>query len=186
MSVVVVTPPEAALVDLDLTKAHLRVDHDEDDALITSYIEAACGHLNGPGGWLNRSISPQTLELRRDGFWCPLRLPYGPVTAIVSVVYVDGSGTEQTLDDAGYVLNDEALSLAYGASWPSVRGDRNGVRIRYEAGDATLHPSVRSAILLMVGDLYSNRESSVQGLTSAGIAMSTTVENLLAPFRIWS
>ena len=40
------------------------------------------------------------------------------------------------------------------------------------------------AILLMVGDLYRNRETTGQGASPLGsIPMSTTVEALLAPYR---
>ncbi|RZJ01819.1 MAG: phage gp6-like head-tail connector protein [Brevundimonas sp.] len=183
MSVVVVTPPEPD-IDLDLVKAHLRVDHADDDVLIQAFIDAACGHIDGPAGWLGRSIWAQTLELRQDGLCGRVRLPYGPVTAITTVKTVDTNGVEQTMSSSDYLLtNGGDLVLAHGASWPSVRGDTEGVRIRYAAGFAALPGAILSAVLLMVGDLYSNRETV--GEVTGAIQMSTTVANLLSPFRNW-
>lgn len=183
MSVVVVTPPVPD-IDMELVKTHLRVDHDDDDTLIQALIDAACAHIDGPAGWLGRSIWPQTLELRQNVFCGPIRLPYGPVSDVLSVKYVDTAGTEQTLDDSGYVLlTDGSLDLTYGASWPSHRGDAEGVRVQYEAGYETTPPAIVSAVLLMVGDLYKNRETT--GPDASAIQMSTTVQNLLGPFRNW-
>lgn len=186
MSVVVVTPPTHGL-DLDLVKAHLRVDHDDDDALIGAYVDAAVSHIDGPHGWLDRAVWPQTLELRQDVFGSPTRLPYGPATAITSVKYVDPNGTEQTLASNQYVLTSAGdLDLAYNAAWPTLRGDAEGVRIRYAAGYASLPPAILSAVLLMVGDLYAFRETAQVGSVAGRIPMSTAVEQLLAPFRCWS
>lgn len=185
MSVVVVTPPVHG-VSLATVKAHLRVDHNDDDALIAAYLDAAVGHIDGPHGWLDRAIWPQTLELRQNGFGpAPIRLPYGPATSVTSVKYVDANGAEQTLASDQYTLTNAGdLGLAYGASWPSLRGDAEGVRIRYVAGFASLPPAILSAILLMVGDLYQNRETV--GEVAGEIQMSMTVRALLAPFRVWS
>lgn len=184
VSVVVVTP-SAPSIDLDLVKAHLRVDHDDDDTLIQAYIDAACSHIDGPHGWLDRAVWPQTLELRQNVFCGPIRLPYGPATAVTSIKYVDPDGAEQTLSSADYVLtNDGAVDLAYDASWPNLRGDAEGVRIRYVAGFVTLPSAIQSAVLLMVGDFYANRETV--GEVTGQIQMSAGVQALLGPFRVWS
>lgn len=184
MSVVVVTPP-AHGIDLALVKLHLREESDDYDQLISAYIDAAVSHIDGPGGWLSRSIWAQTLELRQNTFSGPVRLPYGPVQSVTSVKYVDGDGTEQTLAADQYLLtNDGEVALAHGASWPSLRGDAEGVRIRYAAGFAALPSSVQSAVMLMVGDLYANRETV--GEVTGQIQMSTTVQALLGPYRAWS
>lgn len=184
MSVVVVTPPVHE-IDLDLVKAHLRVDHDDDDTLIGAFVGAAVSHIDGRQGWLGRAIWPQTLELRQNVFCSPIRLPYGPATTVVTVKYVDPDGTEQTLASDQYVLtNAGELDRAYNASWPNLRGDAEGVRVRYTAGYETLPASILSAVLIMVGDLYKSREST--GADGQAVQMSTTVQNLLAPFRVWS
>ena len=184
MSVVVVTPP-AHGIDPDTVKAHLRVDHDDDDALIGAYVDAAVSHIDGPNGWLGRAIWEQTLELRQNVFCGPIRLPYGPIQSVTSIKYVDTNGAEQTLAVDQYLLtNGGEVVLAHNVSWPSLRGDAEGVRVRYVAGFETVPAAITQAVLLMTGDLYKNRETT--GPDGGTIQTSTTVQALLSPFRAWS
>lgn len=184
MTVRVITPPEP-LVDLATAKAHLRVLDTASDTLITAYIAAASAHIDGPGGWLGRAIGPQTLEASFDSFDCHLiRLPYPPVTEITSITYDDVDGVEQTTDSGAYSLSGDGALLAYGTSWPSARSYTGAVRIQYEAGYETIPDTVTAAVLLMVADLFANRETVGEGLTAT--PMSTTVERLLGPLRVWS
>lgn len=186
MSVVVITAPTHG-ISLTTVKAHLRVDHTDDDTLIGYYVDAVVSHIDGPKGWLDRAVFPQTLELRQDVFDSPTELPYGPPTSITSVKYLDENGAEQTLASNQYVLSNAGkLELAYNISWPNIRGDVEGVRVRYVVGYATLPPAILAAILLMVGDLYAFRETTVTGTIASRIPMSTAVETLLAPYRAWS
>jgi uncharacterized phiE125 gp8 family phage protein len=169
MGVVVVTPPVHDL-DLDLVKAHLRVDHDDDDALIGAYVDAAVSAIDGPRGWLNRAVWP---------------LPHGPVIAVDEIEYVASDGTATAwADDDWMVTADDRIVLKHGAVWPSLRGDADGVSVTYQAGFADVPKAIQSALLLMVGDLWMNRETAVVGTVSAEIKMSATVSELLAPYRI--
>lgn len=183
MGVVVVTPPEPSL-DLETVKAHLNVEHDDHDAIIEAYIDAACAYVDGPAGILNRSIWAQTLELRQNVFCAPIRLPYGPVTEVVSVKYVDTDGVEQTLDDATYLLAGDEVVLAYDQNWPSLRGDTEGVRIRYEAGYDPTPRAVIQALLMLIAHWYANREAVNIGNITSELPMAT--QALLAPFRTWT
>jgi uncharacterized phiE125 gp8 family phage protein len=65
---VLVTPPVAAPVSLAEAKAHLRVDFDDEDALISGLIDAATQHLDGWSGVLGRALMPQTWEMSLDRF----------------------------------------------------------------------------------------------------------------------
>ena len=188
MRTVVVTPPEP-VVSVEEAKLHLRVDGDDEDTVIAGMIAAATGFIDGPDGWLGRAIGVQELEYRGDLFRCdPIRLPYPPVVDIISVEYEDGAGVVQTLDPSLFELRGAELGTAWGKSWPSVRayrGPAETVRVRYNAGYADLPPAIRVAILMMVGDMYRHRSETVDG-SSAAAAMSFTVANLLAPFRVFS
>jgi uncharacterized phiE125 gp8 family phage protein len=184
MGVVVVTPPVHDL-DLDLVKAHLRVDHDDDDALIGAYVDAAVSAIDGPRGWLNRAVWPQTLRFTADTLCRPFRLPHGPVIAVDEIEYVASDGTATAwADDDWMVTADDRIVLKHGAVWPSLRGDADGVSVTYQAGFADVPKAIQSALLLMVGDLWMNRETAVVGTVSAEIKMSATVSELLAPYRI--
>ncbi|MCR5874369.1 head-tail connector protein [Phenylobacterium sp. J426] len=202
MGVVVITPPEP-LIDLDTAKTHLRVDlaDTDDDALIAAYVAAASAHIDGPGGWLGRAIGPQTLELRLSAFESArcdtIDLPYQPIIDVVSVKYLDASGVEQTLTADTYeVTEGYVLRPAYNTRWPAARERADAIRIRYRAGyaadpdadelQAAVPAPIAAAVLLMTGDLYANRETGVVGTVAADVQMSTTVEALLAPYRIWA
>lgn len=192
MRVFVVSPPEP-VISLDEAKLHLRVDGPDEDALITAYVAAATGHIDGPDGWLGRAIGEQTLEVRFSllsrpacNVWA-IRLPFGPVIDLVAVRYLDSQGDvlEAELDD--FVLYGDEVEPA-GSSYPWEGGSmqREAGRIQYRAGYAALPPAIRAAILLMTGDLYANRETASTGAGPSAISMSTTVENLLAPFRVYA
>lgn len=183
----VITPPKPA-VTLERAKAHLVVEHDDDDGLIEAYVAAATGTLDGPDGWLGRALGVQTLEARFDAFPCEdlMRLPYAPIVAIEAIKYDDADGVEQTLvDPTHYGLWDDGALLAWSASWPTARSRRGAVRIRYTAGYAALPAPIEAAILLMTGDLYANRETVKVGQIGK-VPMSMTVENLLSTYRRWS
>lgn len=185
MRIVVVTPP-APVVTLAEAKAHLRVRHSDEDALIEAYIAAATAHIEGPDGWLGRSLGDQVLEAYADVFRDCMRLPFGPVTEVISVKYLAGTGDEVVVLPGEYELRGWLLGSAFGKRWPSVLSHPEAVRIQYRAGYADLPPPIRAAILLMVGDLYANRETAAAGSGSSAIPMSMTVEALLSPFRVFA
>lgn len=179
MTVVVITPPDP-LVSLDEAKAHLR-DPEGEDSLIEGYIAAASAWIDGPAGWLGRSIGEQTLELRTNVFSGCARLPYGPVIDVTEVRYVDSAGVDRVLEASAYELVGWGLGLRHGQSWPAVRGDAEGVRVLYQAGEAEVPPQVRQAILLLVAQWFRNRASIVVGTISSEPPFG--VEALLSPLR---
>jgi uncharacterized phiE125 gp8 family phage protein len=185
MRVVVVTPP-APVVSWQEADHHLRLYGDEDQkTYVEALIAAATAHIDGPEGWLGRCIGVQTLEARLDNFDCgSIRLPYPPVIDVVSVGYVDAAGVVQTVDPAGYELAG-ALVPVFDAAWPTPRLQREAVRIRYRAGYETTPAPIKAAILLMVQDLFSNRGSVVASSNATAVPMSTTVEALLQPYRVY-
>jgi uncharacterized phiE125 gp8 family phage protein len=187
-----VAAPASAPVTLAEAKAHLRVDHDQDDALITAAIDAATGHLDGIGGILGRALIAQQWR-EHVGFWPASRsigLALAPVTDILSVVARDADGVETTLDPGAYRLLSGAsrptVLIGLDATLPTLDCAPDAVTITYAAGygddPGEVPAALRSAILLMVGDLYRFTDSVAIGSTSA-VPMSTTVDRLLSPFR---
>lgn len=198
MPVVVITPPSAA-VTLEEAKLHLRLTRDVEDGLISTFIGAATRVIDGPEGWLGRALAPQVLELRTAASPAAVKLPFPPLIAVQSIKYLDGNDVEQAADPEEFFFGGQNANVlvaktgSYPWSGASTRGD--ALRIRYTAGYAqspTADPlisavpePIKAAILLMVGDLYANRETVAAGQMTA-IPMSTTVEALLLPYRVWS
>lgn len=190
--VVTVIEPPAVWLDLDEVKAHLDVEHTDHDTLIEAMMSAVVQALDGPTGKQGRAFGPQTLELatwKCDPVCGRLifDLPYPPLIEVLSVVYDDTDGNEQTLDASVWIVRRGAVEIISGLS------AYNEVRIRYRAGyvdvgaspeTAAVPANVIAAAKLMVGDLYKNRDTSVFGQASA-IPMSATVEALL-PSKIFA
>ncbi|PZU95619.1 MAG: hypothetical protein DI527_01010 [Chelatococcus sp.] len=193
-----VTAPTALPVSLAEAKAHLRVDHDEGDARIEAAIAAAVGYLDGYGGILGRALMRQ--EWREyHGFWPAsgaVELRLAPALSVSSVAVTAADGSETVVDPSAYRLVGAAaaprLILALDAALPAPACAPDAIAITYRAGysadnDAAAQAeavpaALRSAILLMVGDLWRFTDGVALGAVSA-VPMSTTVDRLLAPYR---
>ncbi len=184
MRVVVVTPPAAVVSTVD-QKAHLRVEHSDDDTFIAACISAATSHIDGPAGWLGRAIGQQTLQVRLDEFDDTMPLPFPPVISVSAVTYLDTAEAQQTLATSVYEVQGDRVVLAANQSWPSRSSQPESVRVSYVAGYATIPAAILAAIKIMTADLYAHRESAAVGSPTA-VNMSVTVQRLLAPFRVWS
>lgn len=197
MRVSVAVPP-APIVTWEEADAHLRLDGDTDQkVMVERLVAAATGHLDGPDSWLGRALGLQTLEARLDTFGhAPIYLPFPPFVDIVSIRLV-GRDSSQTVDTSQHYCEDGML-VPGADGWPELP-DIWGlprIRIQYRAGYAVdpdadpvvqnVPEPIRHAILLMVGDMYRFTETAGdQALSAVAVPMSTTVENLLASFRVY-
>lgn len=177
---------DVGLVSLDEAKAHLGVGIDDDDDVITSLIGAATDHLDGPDGILHRSLRQWGYALTLD-CWprrkTPVRLPYGPVTAISSVVATDAAGVETTLAVARYGLltrDDVGYAKPQGDGWP--QDDVEQVVITYTAGGAVIPRPVKIAALMLVQGYYDHRDATPLPRDLA--TTNPTLERLLSPYRL--
>lgn len=193
MRTVLVTPPATEPVTLDQAKQHLRVDHDADDTLITTLIEAA-RHL--VEGRLKQSLVTQTWDFYLDGWYeevlnyYPGRyaarevvyLAKGPVQSVASVKYLDGSGVLATWAPSEYIVTPGLpgrITPAYSRTFPTTLPVVDSVVIRYTAGYSTVPGNLRAAMLLVIGHLYENREETISGTIISELPLG--VEALLAP-----
>ncbi|MBD9571749.1 head-tail connector protein [Ensifer sp. ENS08] len=187
MSLLVIEPP-VAIVTLAEAKAHLVVEHVEDDLLLEGFIRAACRWIDGPDTWLGRAIGLQVLEWQLQSWPCnPLTLPCPPEVEIVSIKYIDPDGVERTLPFS------EPLYLE---NLPAVRGRPGDIKIRYRAGygvrseaDANAWvpaapPDIKVAVLMLVAQWYRHRSPVVTGETL--VQLPFAVEALLQPYRTFS
>lgn len=194
MTIRVIEPP-ATVVSLDDAKKHLRVVGDTDNLYIEGLIEAATAWLDGPVGWLGRSLGTQTLELLASGFdaGCDglVALSCGPLIDIISIKYIDTAGVEITLDPEKYVLDIAGVRPVHGERWPAVRTQSDAVRIQYRSGygvppgyaEDKIPRPIWAAILMLVGHWYENREVVVIGVTASELPFA--VEALLSQFRVY-
>ena len=195
MALRLLTPPTTTPLSLAEVKAHLRVLHSSEDSLISLYNQAATEACEN---WLGRSLVKRTYELTLDSFnddGIVLRMP--PIIAVTSVLYDDANGDEQSLTQGVDYFVDTAnepgwlLTVGTTGTWPTTMDTANAVRIQYTAGyvDSGMSPTfgtipfaIKASILLMVGTLYSNRESVVIG--QSAIKLPVGVEELMRPLRV--
>lgn len=168
MSLKLITAPAAEPITIAEAKAHLRVDHSDEDSMITALIVAA--RMNAENR-LSRALITQTWELILDAFPdVEIRLDKPSAIAITSVKYLDSAGNEQTIAAENYTLDAEMLPgfvlPAYGYEWPETIDAANAVRVRFTAGygDAASVPMpIKQWMLINIGTLYANREGMVPG-----------------------
>lgn len=188
MRTVVINPPTPAVTWED-ADAHLRLEGDSDQqAYVESLIAAAQAHIDGPSGWLGRAIGVQTLEARFSLPSCgSIRLPYPPVLELLNVKYLNYAGDEITANLSDFELFGADLGPK-GASWPWLGGSmqREAGRLQYRAGYSDVPAPIKAAILLMVGDLFHSRATVATGAAMTSVPMTTTVNALLSPYRVYS
>lgn len=167
MSLKLITGPTVEPISLDEAKAHCRVEHADEDALLTSMVKAARRLAEAR---LNRALISQVWELTLDSFpEAEVRLEKPTVLGVTSVKYLDPDGVEQTMDSADYVL-DSALSPGWVFpvdEWPETYDGANAVKIRFTAGygaaASDVPEDIKAWILMQLTTLYTHREAFAQG-----------------------
>ena len=188
MALKLITAPSLLPVSLAEAKAHLRIDHSDEDTLITAFLHTAVAGAEHETG---RALMAQTWEVTLDAFPDAVELTRTPVQSIESVAYANADGTATVLSNVFYALDaaDEFgwayVVPAYDGAWPETRDEINAVRVRYVAGYASAEEvpaAIKSWILLQVGAMYAHRESDVIGQ----VQRLGFVDALLARYKVYA
>ena len=159
------------VLSLDLVKAHLRVTHDDEDALISQYLAAAIASVEKLTGKL---LTRRTVTQDASCFGRFMPLHWGPNPASLTIEYLDGAMVEQTIADARI-----ARGRVYpAASWPSAVD--GSVLLTYTAGFATVPDDLIAAVLLLTGHMWINREAVTD---RPAHEVPLAVESLTHPYR---
>lgn len=168
------------LLSLSEAKAHLKVEHSDEDDLITALIETAIDAVEKLTGQL---LGSSSCTIYADA-WHSQAFTFGPITAISAVKYYDEGDNLVTLPAANYWvdLQSQPARITFSAP-PAIYSDRHqGVALTATAGHATLPNPLRQACLLLIGHYYENRQlTQAQKVTAVPMA----VEFLVNPFRLW-
>ena len=175
-------------------KAFLRVDHDDDDAVIGNLIVVArelCEQMTG------RALISQGYSLfvdswphkpchawwdgQREGVMIPdyapaLDIPKAPIISVEQVLIYDGDGNAVEYASANYYVDNNGypprLYLNQNAPAPTAGRTENGIEIRFTAGYGETTDSVpeglKQAMRQIIAHLYENRGDQANAARISG------------------
>jgi hypothetical protein len=201
-----VAPPAQEVVSLDLVKRHLRIDNDDDDTLLPTYIAGARAWAED---YLGRAIADQQYQwwLHEEQYtgaypylalpfpvtvyplWYPwpniiqgaVSIPRAPVKTIDAVSYGMPGQDDVTLTSDQYSVDPRLGRFRIiGGAVPSA-SDHIGVT--FTAGyDGAVPPGIISAVLMLTAMLYENRGDQAESGDAFG-SIPSAVKMLLSPHR---
>jgi uncharacterized phiE125 gp8 family phage protein len=186
MSSILLLPPAVEPLTLAEAKLFLRVEHTDDDALISALIAGARIHLETD---TRRALIVQTWRAVRDAWPADGRIAVtpAPLRQVVAARVYDFSGATQAVDPQAFAL-DKASSVLGFAPWSLPQPGRvvGGIEIDVETGygatAADVPEPLRQAIRLLLAHWYENRAVAANGSATAK-PLPANVAALLAPFR---
>ena len=152
------------IITLGDVKNYVRIDSDDDNAIITNMITQARIWCEN---YISRDIVPKNRTYYMDSTSGLFDLPFAPVATIESIT-VEGEAATYT----EYGLDDLSIELDGGPS--------KNVKITYTT--AGLNDGlIKQALLQMVSNLYDNRADFVTGTIVSDIP--TNVKNILSGYK---
>ncbi len=204
MPMQLITPPAGEPVSLLEAKLHLRVDFDDDDALIQMLISSArqaaetithrqfitarwrmiLDSFPGPGLMGVAAGEPFTLPGHA------ILIHKSPVLNVVAINYLDMNSVQQTMPAANYTVDAACeparITPVFGQIWPIPLPQIGAVTVTFDAGygDASAVPEgIKSWIKLRVASLYTYREEVVAP-SRGRIETLQFVDGLLDPYKV--
>lgn len=157
-------------VSLALAKQHLRVDHDDEEALIAAYLAAAVAWVENYTG---KKLTRGAVSQDETEFGPYFLLNFGPLPESVTIDYTDADDVAQEITDP-VLLKDRVFPAE---SWPS-NAENTVVTLNYTAGYSVTPADLDHAVILLVGEYYKNREADL-----AAPSVGAAVESLCRPYR---
>ena len=187
-SLAVATQPTVEPVSLTIAKGHLSLlqEQEDDNELIVSMIATARRLIERR---LGVALAPQQLRAKFDATdgmgWTRGPDNLGPVVLGLPVVPVLTGGSYPVAIDidgtavssSTYTVDADAGQIRF-SSAPQM-SDLTTLTVTYWAGQATIAPQLRTAILLYVGHLYANREAVI-ATGAQPVAIPMAFDTLLA------
>lgn len=166
-----ITAPDMEPVSTSDAKAHLNVDFDDDDVLISAISQGARAHLEEK---LGRALITQTWQLWLDRWPAgdTIRLPRPRLQSVSSITYYDTDDAVTTFATTNYDVDTIAepgrVVLKYAKTWPQTTlRPSKAISIEYVAGygdDGSDVPGdLISYLKLLIGTMYAHRETEVTG-----------------------
>jgi uncharacterized phiE125 gp8 family phage protein len=177
-------PPAMEPVSLDVVREQRRITSRSFDGRLDAWRRAARQQFEEETG-LQLITATRHCALERFPVQPAIAVGRAPVQAILSVSYLDGSGTAHELDPSQYEMFPQTtdspstpapvgpyptpggIQLINGASWPTSADRAGAVRIVYQAGfgdtPAEIPALLQYALLQYLGDMHRWSENQIEG-----------------------
>lgn len=168
---------------IDEGKKHVRVDDSYEASALAELITVArtvCETIT------NRALATHEWDYFPEEFPGTdyIELPKPPLQSVSSFKYKDSTGTETTLTEGtDYIVDTDSevgrVVLAYGETWPTYTAyPSNPITIRYTSGYTSIPEPIKSAMKLIIGHLWENRElSSEKALKEIPFSLDALLSN---------
>ena len=188
MAAILLSAPALEPVSVAEAKSYIRVDHDDDDAVIASLIAAARGHVEA---LTRRALIAQTWRFVRDSWPSDGRmvLRTGPLRALIAARVFDAQGNSSDIDTSHFVL-DKANGTIASPVWAlpqpgrAVAGIELDVQLGYGTAASDVPDTLRHAIRMLTAHWYDNRGQVAIG--QAVPIMPPAANAIIGSFRVLS
>src|SRR3954468_9123847 len=161
MPAILLIPPAAEPWSVAEAKAFLRVEHDDDDAVIAALIAAARGHVEALS---RRALLVQRWRCVLDAWPANGRLDprIGPLRSVVAARVVDRANNAHDIDTGSFVV-DAAANVIASPCWALPLPGRGNAGIEldlelgYGANAADVPQPLRHAVRMLLTHWYENR-----------------------------
>ena len=169
--------PPAEPITIEEARAQCRVLDTDHDTALNIYIKSARDYVEKRTGL---RLGSQTVKLARANLVDEMPLPLAPIASL-GVKYQDADDAEQTLSVATYDLQGigtlrPVIRRKFDANWPTVYDDAEAVVVTAVCGYAVTPPTIKQAMLLLIGNWFADREIAER---------SPAVDGLLENYRVF-
>ena len=187
MGLVLTAAPAVEPLTVDEVKAHLRIDHSDEDMLLASLIASSRLHIEAA---LDLALINQSWSWALDAWPDPraLELPLRPVQSVEAIRVAAEDGTMVQLSPDRFLVDGASISsrvLSTSESWPRPGIPALGIEVAFTAGfgdePSAVPQPIRQALLMLVAHWYEHREPVAIGTEATRIP--DTVSALLMPYR---
>jgi len=188
MPAILLSAPAVEPVTLDEARTFLRVEHNDDDAVIAALTAGSRIHVEAQ---TRRALITQSWRITADS-WPQdghLQIVPAPLQSLIAVRDYDVDNNAQALDVQAFVPDLAASALVF-APWALPAPGRLAAGIELDVtvgyGDAAIDvpEPLRQAIRLLTAHWYDNRGLVASGVS--GALLPSTVAALIAPYRVMS